>query len=396
MPEVLAPPKPSTPAPAPSPTPPAPTPPPVPAPSRADDPFADLHTSIKPPPPAAPPAPEPQKGDKSTPAKPAPAAPPAKAPVREPKALREELDRVNAALEAKNKAQAEAERRLQEAEARGKDTSALVEQMTARDKQIEQLQAELRAAKQETSPEFKKEYDEPFNDVAELARQDIEAMQSGEWRVDETTGEKQWHPTAQATYADLEALWLTYKVSVVKGKAEARKLLGENSDIIVNHLEQLRLLDRKRAKALEQEKANFKVREEQDRAKEVTERQARTDIIARVRQELAESVDDYRDPPEDKELSDLRSNGYKMFDVKPQNFQQFAYKMEHIRHIFAAHGPNKLKLLRLEKERDDLKSKVEELEGKKPSGGKRVGGEAGKPADEPWEITARRELLGTS
>jgi hypothetical protein len=385
MPEaILEAPKPAPPAPTPPPTP-TPAPPPA-TPNNADDPFGALHSSIKAPAPAAPAAPVSDKRD-AQPPKPAPSAPAPK-PVQTggPKELRAELDRVKGELQATNKAKSDLEAKIADYEAKGKDTTALVEQMKARDEAIEKLQGELRAVKHETAPEFKAKFDKPFNDAAALAEQDVKSMQ-----VLNTEGVV----VRAGTFEDLNRLWLTYKESPAKGIAEARALFGDDAQIVTDHLKELRRLDYARNNALAEEREQWKQKDEAERAQAATNRENISRLQKQVEKELSESVAEYHDPPEDKEASNLRNEGYKIFDTRPQTFQQHVIKQAHIRHAFAALGPTKLKLLRAESERDALKAKVEELEGKTPGGGKRGGGEKAPPPNESWEDATRRELLGT-
>jgi hypothetical protein len=291
---------------------------------------------------------------------------------------------VKGELETKNRAQAELEAKIRDYEAKGKDTTALVEQMKARDEAIEKLQGELRAVKHESAPEFKAKFDKPFNDAAALAEQDVKSMQvlNSEGVV-----------VRAGTFEDLNRLWLTYKESPAKGIAEARALFGDDAQIVTDHLKELRRLDYVRNNALAEEREQWKQKDEAERAQAATNRENISRMQKQVEKELAESVPEYHDPPEDKEASKLRSVAYQIFDTKPQTFQQHVIKQAHIRHAFAALGPTKLKLLRAEAERDTLKAKVEELEGKTPGGGKRGGGEKAPPANESWEDEARRSLL---
>lgn len=377
-----APPKP-TPAPAPTPAPtpspaPTPTPSPAPAPAKTDDPFAELRASIKlvDAPAAAPDKGTPKPADKA----PTPAPQPAKGA---PPQLRAELDRVKGELATATQSRAELERRIAEAEARGKDTEALRTQLENEKQDRLKLLAELRALKQEASPEFKAKFDKPFEDASALAEQDIKSMQVlGEDGIAVRPG----------TFNDLKQLWLTYKESPAAGIAQARKMFGDDYPIVTDHLKELRRLDYTRNQALAEERKNFQANQEKEQAEAITQREQIGTLWKQTNQELADTVEEYHDAPDDKELNDLRKKGYDLFDAKPATVQQRVLRDAHVRQIVAAFGPMKLKLLRKDQENAKLKAEIEELRGTKPSGGKRVGGEQAPKSDESWEEATRREL----
>lgn len=371
------------PSPAPSPTPapspaPAPAPSPTPSPARADDPFSALHSSIK-----APALVTAKTKEEAAKGAAAPAAKPA-APTSAPKELRTELERVKGELSAATASRAELERRIADAEARGKDTAALTAQLESEKQERLKLLAELRAIKQEASPEFKAKFDKPFEDASAMAEQDIKSMQ--------VLGEDGM-PVRQGTFNDLKQLWLTYKESPAAGIAQARKMFGDDHQIVTDHLKELRRLDYTRTQALAEERKNFQANQEKENADAITQREQIGTLWKQTNQELADTVDEYHDAPDDKELIDLRRKGYELYDAKPATMQQRVLRDAHVRQIVAAFGPMKLKLIRAEQQLAERDAKIAELEGTKPSGGKRTGGDRTTASEETWEEATRKALL---
>lgn len=158
-----APAAPPAPPPAPPPTPAAP-----PAPSGGageDDMFAKLDSRIsasrkKADAASAAPAPPPGPGLGDTSPKPDAGAAPPPAPTG-PKALREQYEATSTELKTTKARITEMERKLADAEARGRDTTALTQRLADMEKEKATLQGELRAFRAEKDPEFQAKWEKP-------------------------------------------------------------------------------------------------------------------------------------------------------------------------------------------------------------------------------------------
>lgn len=377
----------ATPAPAPAPAPaatPAPSPgksPDAPS-SGADNPFADIDAKF-----AAADAPRKTTTGKApeagTPAagKPAAGTPP-KGAAKEPAELRKELDRLKGELATKNESYSALEKRIAEAEAKGKDTTVLTERLATMEKEIEKRDAELRALKHEASPDFKEKYEKPFTQAMDFAHQIVTHLVV----TDPKTGTER-----QATWDDFGAI---YAAPVAKQGAMARELYGEDAQTVINHIQELRRLDFVKNQALTEEREQYKKRQEQEDANRISTQQKLGEAWTKVNKDLSESVEAYRDPPEDKELADLRNEGLRIFDAPVSSPDQRIIKNAHIRQRVAAFGPNQLKITRLTQENADLKAQIETLKnggvpGKvhRPGGGDPAGG-----SNMTWEEEARKTL----
>lgn len=385
----------AAPATAPAPTPPAPAPAPAPAaapaPSAAppapgptpppeENPFAEIDAILQ----KVDAAPKQTvgKGKEPKPEFKAPAAPAKPQPSKEPADLRKELQRLQGELETRNKTYAELEAKIKDFESKGKDTQLLTERLAAMEKTIAEKDATLRALRQEESPEFKKQYDAPFDDAAEEAKAfvehlDVENAETGEVR--------------KATWEDFKDIWITNKTSPQKAIAKAKELFGDAAQVVVTHLMELNRLDSRRNKALKAERENAAARAKEEESKAVQRREQINATWATVNKELSERVDDYHDAPDDAEASAARNKGLAIIDAEPATLRERIVRDAHVRQRAAAFGPLKLKVARLEAEIAALKAKLgeeEEVPGKpaRPSSG-------GAPAPEKsWEEQARAEL----
>jgi hypothetical protein len=380
-----APAAPAAPVPAPPATPVAsPTPPPAPAagapppaPSAGDDsPFAAIDTKIK-----EFDAPRPTTAGKpeASKAPAAPAAPAKPAPSQGPKELRAELDRLNGELGAKTRAYNELEAKIAEFEKRGKDTTVLTDRLSSMERALADKESEIRMFKQEASPEFKEKFDKPFNEAAEYARSVVEQLTV--LNEDETTRQAKWDDFVEI-----------YSLPYNKAFAVARERFGDAAQLVINHMTELHRLQHTRTNALQEERSKAAERTKKEDADRVAETERINSAWATVNRDLAEKVDGYKDTPEDKELSDLRQQGYQIFDSETKTLQQRIIKNAHIRQRVAAYGPNQLQIKRLASKVDELTKELEKYKAT-PEPSKRTGGkEAPSAAGGDWESEARKAL----
>jgi hypothetical protein len=354
----------STPSPAAAPAAAAPAPA---APEPSDDPFTP---PPKPTPPAAAPA-----------AKPAPAAVAPDIDKLAPKELRERVKQLNQENQTFNGTIKTLEAKIKELDSRGVDTSALTTRLTALEKERDAALADLRAARQEASPEFKEKFDKPFNQAAERARKQITELTVV---VDAETGE-----TRPATWADFAAL---YSLPVGKAIEQANALFGSSANFVLQQREKLLDLDTARATALEEEKAQFKERSAREIAEQAVKREGVGKLWQDTNKRLAETVEDYKVDSTDTEAADARKHALSVFDAQinaadQDDFvRQKVLKDAHVRQRVGAYAVQKVQIARLKAEKEALQKQVDELKGTAPGGVKRPGGDApaGEENDDDW------------
>jgi hypothetical protein len=294
---------PPAPAKAPTPAPAAPAKPSAP-PSRSDDPFSSIDArAAKPKEKPAAPAVAPKPGE--PPAK-APEAPPAPADLKDPRRLRSAFDLKSAEVERSRVALTELQSKLEAAEARGKDTTALTERIGTMEKEREALQSQLRAFKQEASPEFQAKYEKPFKDAADFAKQISESLEITEYN---DAGDPV--KTRQGTYDDFIQL---YAMPINKASKLARKMYGEDAQTIINHLNELQRLDFNKKRGLEDERKNALANEEKEKAEAATRKETIAKLWRDTNQDIIDNHPDWQPAPDDKEGAEILKESYATVD----------------------------------------------------------------------------------
>jgi hypothetical protein len=395
------------PAPLPTPTPaPAPAPSPSPAPAPAAAPpidlsspeskgvFDELDAAYKkldsatttpgdapPAKPATPAKPDP-KPTPTPPPKPAAATP---AAPQAPKELRAELERVKAEHATSQQTITSLNAKIAEYEARGKDTEGLRALLEKEQKEKNDLQGQIRALRQEASPEFKKQYEEPFNQAAEWAREYVEKLT----KADGTPA------NFEKDFVSLYQLAKTATIGTARTKAE--EIFGAHEAVeVMDSIKELVRLDRAKAKAFEAEKAGWEARTKEEQGKVAQKVGTYQDLYKRVTTDLQSSVPEYRDPVEDKELAEARSKGREIFSNIAKNAQKVIFQfgtpqdlqnLAHMQERVAAFVPQQLTIKRLNNKIADLEKQIAELKPATPGGGETrpTGGETTTPQEETLE-----------
>lgn len=328
---------------------------------------------------------EPKPGDE--PAKPAPVAP-AKDDPKAPKQLREQLEKRNKEygdLETKHR---ELEKRITDAEAKGKDSTALTERQAALEKQLQEKDAELRALKQEASPEFKDKYDKPFKTAASNAMVEIEQLQV---ITQSPNGEPSSRPANwQKDFAPL------YALGYAEAKQMAKTLFGEEAGLVMDHYNALKRLDRERSSAFEQEKAGWKEREEKQVAESAKQREFIEATWTKVNKDIAEKSEWFQPNPEDAEATTLLEEGYKLVDAKPATLQERIIHDAQIRNRAAAHPRMKYELTKSREKIKELEATIAEMKGSEPAGVQRPGGHTAPATEKDWKTELRESGAVTS
>lgn len=248
--------------------------------------------------------------------------------------------------------------------------------------------AELRAARQEASPEFIEKYDKPFNRTANSTKTKIEQLQV-------INPEDQ--STRPATWADFTTL---YGFPVGKAIEEANAMFGTAAPFVISKLEQLRDMDDARANALQEEKAQFKSRGEKEIAEQAKKRQTVGNLWQQTNKRLSEAVEDYKNDPTDTEASEARKHALSVFDesINVTDDDSMARKITkdaHVRQKVGAYAVQKVVISRLKADNEALKKQIDELKGTAPGSVQRPGGDEGNAApesDDDWEQAAIREI----
>lgn len=369
---------PAAPAAAPS-TPTAPAAPSTPsAPSKS---FSDLDTRA---------SAKPQKAAPQTPATPAPekgkAAPPAKtdepaAPDKGkgdggPKQLREQYEKTNAELSEARSRIAQFEAKIKDYESKGKDTTALSEKLAAIEKEKEELASQIRALKREASPEFKKQYEEPFQDAAEFVKRRIEQMQVNEGDADNPK-------TRSAKWDDFVEL---YNMPFSKAAVLAKQAFGEMAPVVLQHISDLQKLDFQRAQALKKEQDRWAETERNETARATQEREYISKTWRTVNEDIANQRPEwYQEDPKDPEGNELLKEGFALVDAQPSSVQEKIVKDANVRLKAAAFNRLAWKYTRAMAMLEEKDATIAELRGSKPGPVQRAASEQTPAPSKKWQ-----------
>ncbi len=300
-----------------------------------------------------------------------------------PKELRAELTRLQTELKTRDEKIAATEARIAEAEKRGKDTEALNAVLEQHKKELEQARGELRAFKKEASPEFIERYKKPFDQAADNAERVLRTI-----------------PRADGTQADFKKdfspLYYLAQENYVAAADKAAELFGERGgnrvmSMIDNLTEKNQVMETARA----EEQKNWQERQKLEEGQRIQEAERAKANWAKINEDLAQSVEDYRDPVDDKEISAARAKGIELFDSQPRTQQEAMVKGAHIRHRLGAFGAQQLTIQRQIAEIASLKEQLAAHQDNPPGDDihKPGGAEVAAPEADAWDVnTVKREV----
>ena len=298
---------------------------------------------------------------------------------KEPKEMRQHMEKLSTELESKNKAYAALEAKLADMDRLGIENKALTQRLSAMEEDINRTRGELAKAKFEVSDGFKEKHDKPWMRQAKIAQRVI-----GELEVTDDAGN-----TRKATWDDFTSL---YGQPLNKAIPMIKSMFGDASGLVIEQLSRLKSMEQERNDALEEERTNWQKSKETEVAQSAQQRTAAMTLWEQVNKDLVSSVDGYRNDPTDKELTAMRNEAYRVIDSQPVDMRERILKNAHIRQRAAAFDPLKLINMRLQQQVDALKAELDGLKPKSPKGETtRAGGEAAAPTED-WNEGLRQAL----
>ena len=275
-----------------------------------------------------------------------------------PKALREQLTKVNKERDEAIGEKSRLEAKIKEFEVKGKDTTALTDQLSAVNKEKEELMAEIRMLKKETDPKFKEKWDTPFHQAAEYAREVIEGI---EVNTDEGI--------RMATWADFIKL---YNMPIGKALKPTRELFGEDATLVIAKLEHLHGLDKERENALKEEKSRWKENETRDLAEKATFKENWDKASNKKRQELITAHPEwYDEDPNDPEGNELLKQGREYLEYVPKTEAEAVGTYQRNQLNAIAMPRMAARVDKLKAENEELKVTIEEMKNSGPGRTKR-------------------------
>lgn len=289
--------------------------------------------------------------------------PPAKAEAASgPKQLREQLEKVNKEAKSYKDRISALEATIKEHEAKGGEITSLSETLAAKDKTIAEITAELRAAKQEASPEFKEKWEKPFNQASAYAQHEIEQLTV----IDSATDQPR-----SATWDDFLGI---YRLPKGKGIEMAKGLFGDASGEVLQHVSKLKFLAYQYDNALAAEKGEWQERAKANEASQAQQQEAVKAMSAKAYQGLIEKHPDwFGEDPNDPDGNAILTKGRAIVAAQPKTVQESAIHRANVFHRAAAFSREQYRNEKLRGEVTALKQQIEELKGSKPGATKRTG-----------------------
>lgn len=382
---------PVAPTPAPTPAPPSPSPAPE---KPAENPFAEIESAF-----------QKQgwdtsggKGDKKpevAPEKPAdkPKEPdkPAKEKFEEqqykgvPPAFRKQYEQTKAEAQAASARIAEFEAKIKEFESKGKDTEALTKRLEQAEKDREEARTELALLREEPDQKAK-ELDQQFKQSADWAKVEFEKL-----AVVDADG----NPVRKANWeTDFIPIWNQHFQDPAGAIRNAKAMFGDAYDLVRGHISDLSKLNREIGTHNAQLKATAKERLEKRQTDAKLREQKIAELTSAVDKDLVETVNDYRDPPDDKELAEARAKAYSIMDSKPKSLQEAVLLNRHTRHMAAAFYPNRIRIARLEQQLAEAKAELDQHKNPQPKPTKTTGKESDSKPEGDWADDLRKHMAG--
>jgi hypothetical protein len=337
---------------------------------------------------------------KGEPAKPATAAKPTDktVPPKEDRQFQEGPKQLREKLEATSKERDESiskikqyEAKIAEYESKGKDTTALTEQLEREQKEKESLLAEIRVLKKEVSPEFKERWDKPFEKVVGRALEAVKSLTvMGE--IDPDTGERK-SPDRAATWDDFQLL---YSMPINKAIDASLKMFSRGDASVVEHyLTKLKEMDLERNEARNEEREKWKQNESQEIAKQAQQKERFTKASEKTRQDLINSHPDwYDEDPSDPDGNLLLKEGREYLEYQPKTEEEAVRTYERNKLNAIAFPRMAERVKKLTEKVAELEAQIAETKDSSPGTTRRATQGAPATSEKSWEQEMKEAAQG--
>lgn len=183
---------------------------------------------------------------------------------------------------------AEYEKRIKDIESKPVETKADVKLVEKYENEIKSLKQTVREYDYQKSDEFKEKFSMPFERAYKKAMGEV--SQLSVLKGDNTVA------ATEQDFAHIRSLPLGAR------RAEARRLFGEDSDVVLSHVSRLEELRDAAREAIALEKENYEVKQKESEIKSQREREEYTNFLKQSEKEILETVEGFKfsDDPEEK------------------------------------------------------------------------------------------------
>lgn len=295
--------------------------------------------------------------------------------------LREKLETATREVESYKK-------RISELEARVADTKpseevqAVTKRLAEIEKQRDEALSEVAMYKQEATPEFKKQWEEPFNREYKRALGLVKQLPVADPNGQQRAGTEQ----------DLAGI---YHLPFAEANAKARELFGDFATNIMTHYTNLHGLNSDYQEALDGERKRWKETSAQRIAEEAKRREGWVAAVTTAKEQLEKNPKfsaHFAYDENDADAKGLVEKGRRLWATIPQEPEKQAMRMASIE-LAVTHYPRVVsERNKLRAERDSLAAKLKEYEDSEPGTTKRKSQDPS-PVDD--EAEDRRRFMAT-
>jgi hypothetical protein len=311
--------------------------------------------------------------------------------------LRAELERTRADLEARNKAQSDLEAKIKDWEEKGKNTEVLTRKLADMDKAISEKEGELRKYRFQTSPEFQKNYKQPFDDAVTEAMDEFGHMQVGQYVVNQDTDQREFKPVEKADFnKHFRAIYQLDRPEALKRINEV--FAPEDAALVASHYTELHRQQRRMERAEGEERTNWEKRNQEEAATTAQRAEAAQKDYTSALKDLETKLPElYAPDPTDPETEKRLSLGRQMLDYKPKTYAEAIAHRARLNANAAAFPMMQYKYGKVIKELAEAKEKIQAMTNKGPQPGKKTGEATAKDPNAPLEgdefLAAAREAM---
>jgi len=286
-----------------------------------------------------------------------------------PRALREQLEKVNGDLKLTAAERDQLKTKLAEIEKRATEATTLAEEVARLKKEREELVTQVETYKFEESPTFKQKHVTAWEKAVAKAQANVKELEVIV-RRDEDTGQPVTRP---ATWDDFQAL---YQLGPVGAMKAAKQWFGDLSDVAMDHYRELHRLHETAQGEIAEHRATYAEQQKRQAAEAAQIREAVETMWSKVNEDLTSRHPEWQPDPASAEEKKIIQEAYALADSgfgdrSTQTLQQKVITDANIRHRAATQPLYAYRYHKLKERVAELEAEIAERESSKPGATKR-------------------------
>lgn len=280
-----------------------------------------------------------------------------------PKWFRDEIAKKGVELSTAQTRIKELETRLESTS--GQDVNALTQTLAAKDQELAQVREKLGSLQFTESPEFRKQYIEPFEQAYKYAASRVKSLP-----VTLADGTQR-----AATDSDFRAIYQQSKGNLSAAMKTAQEAFGDSAQWVMGRVDELMRLEYAHDNALEGERSTWETKNKESVAKSAQQAEAHRAMLQKLHQDMVRQHPEYfGDDPQDPDGNAALKKGYEIVDAlfvhgKSLTPQQQAVATATVRNRAAAFGRLVHQQAKMKEQLAEKDAIITELRGSAPGGG---------------------------